>query len=67
MQRETLCEANAILARIDRERKYLQELEKIKATIPVCMEIWADKDEREEIRQMKLRKIEKLEKRLEEL
>lgn len=58
MQRKTVYKANAILDRIAQERKYLEKLEKIeKATVPVCIEIWTGKDEREEIRQMKLRKF----------
>lgn len=68
MKIETVNRANRILEMIARERKYLEELEKIeKATVPVCIEIWTDKGEREEIRQMKLRKIQRLEKELEEL
>ena len=68
MQRETIDKANEILNRIAQERKYLEELEKTeKATVPGCIEIWTDKGEREEIRQMKLRKIQRLEKELEEL
>lgn len=68
MQRETIDKANEILNRIAQVRKYLEELEKIeKAAVPVCIEIWTDKDEREEIRQMKLRKIQRPEKELEEL
>lgn len=67
MQRETVYKANAILDRIAQEKKYLEGLEETKATVPVCIEIWANKDEMEEIRQMKIRKIQRLEKELEEL